>query len=302
MIVLSATTDNVQVVLGGTVATNQLPCVSSWRDITATTYTAGRTLVNTNNTTDVNVVPAPAVGQQRVVDFINVVNRDTVAAVLTIKFDSSGTEYVLWTGTLQVGWSLTYTDAAGWTVRNASGIAVTSPLVAATSSVLVNPFFSSANLTTAKTITSGSTFAVYCGRAPRALSSVQLRCRVTTAMGTITWGEVAVAKGAIVVGGNPSLTVVGWADVSATYNSLGQKTTTINVSSGQVVNEGDDLWALIGNQATTALAVRAISIADDLQVGVQASLATRPSLNVGAAQTYTIEGATTVAAWCALVV
>lgn len=303
MIVLSATTDAVQVVLGGAVATSQLPCVSSWRDITATTYTAGRTAANTNNTTDVDVVPAPAASTQRVVDFLSVRNADTSAAVVTIKLDLAGTEFVLWSGTLQVGWSVTYTDALGWQVRNAAGIAITAPMLnSAASSVMCPPHFATANLTSTKTITSGITFAVYMGKAPRALTSVQLRCRVTTAMATITWGEVAVAKGAIVVGGNPSLTVVGWDDVAAVFNSTGQKTRTINVSSGQAINEGDDLWALIGNQATTACVMRAQSIADDLQVGVQASLATRPSLNVGNAQTYTIEGATTVAAWCAFIV
>ena len=39
MIVLTATTDNVQAVLGGSVTTNQMRCVASWRDITTTAYT-----------------------------------------------------------------------------------------------------------------------------------------------------------------------------------------------------------------------------------------------------------------------
>lgn len=118
MIVLSATTDNVQVVLGGTVTTNQLRCVSSWRDITTTAYTAGRTVTNTNDTTDVNAVEAPGASTQRVVDLINVYNSDTVSAVVTVKFDANGTEYVLWSGTLAVGQTLTYTDDAGWSVSN----------------------------------------------------------------------------------------------------------------------------------------------------------------------------------------
>ncbi|MGD9674490.1 MAG: hypothetical protein AB7U98_13540 [Candidatus Nitrosocosmicus sp.] len=169
-------------------------------------------------------------------------------------------------------------------------------------SLLQNPGFSTANLTSTKTITSGSCFAVYVGKATKAVTSAVVRARVTTAAATITWAEVALAKGSINVGGNPSLTVVGFADVSATYNSTGQKSTTINVASGQSINPGDDLWVIIGNAATTAAVVRAASIADDIQVGQQASVASRPSTIVGTPTAFTIEGATTLAAWVGLVV
>lgn len=60
MLVLTETTDNLQVVLAGAITTNQLRCVSSWRDVTASAYTPGRTLINTNSTTDVTVVGSPA--------------------------------------------------------------------------------------------------------------------------------------------------------------------------------------------------------------------------------------------------
>lgn len=117
MIILTSTTDNLQAVLGGAVTTNQMRCVTSWRDVTTTAYTPGRTVANTNNTTDVNIVPAPAASTQRVVDFINVYNADTVSQVLTIKLDDNGTEYILWSGTLRSGEVLTYVDGGGWFVN-----------------------------------------------------------------------------------------------------------------------------------------------------------------------------------------
>ena len=133
MIVLDATTDNVQVVLGGAVTTNQLRCVASWRDITTTAYTPGRTITNTNNGTDVNIVPSPAASTQRVVDFLSVYNSDTVSATVTIKFDSSGTEYTLWSGALATGECITYTDGDGWKKLSASGKPQLDIPVAATS-------------------------------------------------------------------------------------------------------------------------------------------------------------------------
>lgn len=168
--------------------------------------------------------------------------------------------------------------------------------------VMMAPHFATANLTSTKTITSTNSFALYVGRLTKAVASVQVRARVTTAVATITWAEVAIAKGSVNPGGNPTLTVVGYADVSASYNSTGQKTTTVNVSAGQTLNPGDDLWLIVGNQATTAAALRAQSIADDLQAGLQASAVARPSLIVGTPTAFTIEGATTLAAWLAAIV
>ncbi|MGL4576905.1 MAG: hypothetical protein ACRCV9_19110 [Burkholderiaceae bacterium] len=203
--------------------------------------------------------------------------------------------------TLLPGESLHY-DGQKWLRYDVfGGVYGVSPVIGGTA--LLRPAFANtANLTSAKTITSTNSFAVYIGKAPRALTSIPIRYRVTTAGVTITWAEVAVAKGAVNVGGNPTLTVVGHADVAAVVTTVGQKTTTVNVAAGQRIDPNDDLWLIIGNNATTAVQVRALSIADDIQVGVQASLVTRPSLNVGVAQVYTIEAATTLPAWIAAVV
>lgn len=117
MIILANTTDNLQIVLGGTVTTNQLNVVTSWRDVTTTAYTPGRTVVNTNNTTDVNIVPAPASSTQRVVDFISVYNADTGDAVVTIKYDANGTEYLIYKDTLQPGDTLRFIEGAGFSTE-----------------------------------------------------------------------------------------------------------------------------------------------------------------------------------------
>ena len=121
MIVLSATTDNLQVVLAGNVTANQLQCFSSWRDITTTAYTAGRTVINTNNTTDVNIVGAPDASTQRVVDFISIYNADTANATVTIKLDANGTEYVLCKVVLSTLERLEYIDGQGFKIFTSAG-------------------------------------------------------------------------------------------------------------------------------------------------------------------------------------
>lgn len=116
MIVLSATTDTIKTVLSGAVTTNPLRYVASWRDITTTTYVAGRTTSASNDTTPVTSVAAPAASTQRVIDLLNIFNADTVPAVVTVSFDDNGTSYPMWSGTLTAGQSATYCDGAGWAV------------------------------------------------------------------------------------------------------------------------------------------------------------------------------------------
>lgn len=121
MIILSETTDNLQVVLGGAITTNQLPCFTSWRDRTSTTFVAGRTVINTNNTTDVNLTSAPAASTQRVIDFISIYNNDTVNSTVTIKLDANGTEYKLFVTTLASGESIQYNEGKGFYVTASTG-------------------------------------------------------------------------------------------------------------------------------------------------------------------------------------
>ena len=121
MIILSETTDNLQVVLGGAITTNQLQCFTAWRDRTSSTFIAGRTVINTNSTTDVTIAAAPASSTQRVIDYISIYNRDTVNATVTVKLDANGTEYILFKCTLATGESIQYQEGVGFNVFANSG-------------------------------------------------------------------------------------------------------------------------------------------------------------------------------------
>lgn len=121
MIILTETTDNLQIVLGGAIVANQMRSMACWRDITTSLYTPGRTLALTNNTTDVNIVPGPAASTQRVVDFLSVFNLDTGAQTVTIKLDANGTEYILFRGILDPSERLEYAEGIGFRVLTVQG-------------------------------------------------------------------------------------------------------------------------------------------------------------------------------------
>lgn len=121
MIILSTTNDKLQVVLDAAHTSAALKCSASFRDRTSTTFTPNRTVTDTNGTTDVDLVAAPAASTQRIVDFISVYNSDTGAKTVTIKYDISGTEYIIFKASIGVGEMLQYAEGMGWTVYANSG-------------------------------------------------------------------------------------------------------------------------------------------------------------------------------------
>ncbi len=121
MIVLSLTTDAIQVILGGAVATSQLSCLANYRDINASDYLPGRRVLNTNGTTAVNLVAGPASATQRVVDYLSVFNSDTDNDTVTVRFSDDGKFYTLFKTVLGPGEKLEYIDGQGFRVINTAG-------------------------------------------------------------------------------------------------------------------------------------------------------------------------------------
>jgi hypothetical protein len=119
---LSATNEKIQVVLSGTITTNQLQCVASWQDITSLGMTLPQSSSQavTNNATAIDLVAVPGASTTRQVTHINIYNSDTVAATVTVQKDVAGTDYVLTKSLLQVGDTLQWSREYGWTILKQS--------------------------------------------------------------------------------------------------------------------------------------------------------------------------------------
>lgn len=125
-----------------------------------------------------------------------------------------------------------------------------------------------ANLTNVTSVTNRTVYWLYVGRAASSLSSMDIRCEVTTAYqsgGPGTYAEVGVATGNFVSGGGSLLTVRGQTNVATTFNTTGLKTTAISLTG---VSAGDDLWVGYGCRATLMLFELRAVLADQLQSGV----------------------------------
>lgn len=121
--VLDSTTKSLQLVLSGAVTTTQLPCVTSWADITTTTFTPGATDIASNNTTAVTLVAAPAASTQRQIKTVSIYNADTAAATITVSLNNNSTLRTLVNVILQPGNTLQYADDA-WTALDNNGNAL----------------------------------------------------------------------------------------------------------------------------------------------------------------------------------
>lgn len=126
MIILTNTTDKIQVKLNGSITTNQLRCFSSYRDTTTSTITPLRNVLNTNNTTAVDLVPSPGSSTQRIIDYISVFNSDTVNQTVTILFNDNGTLYELFVATLSTGEKIEFQEGQGFKVLTNAGSVKTS--------------------------------------------------------------------------------------------------------------------------------------------------------------------------------
>ncbi|MDD5688486.1 MAG: hypothetical protein PHE88_11725 [Elusimicrobia bacterium] len=119
--ILDTTTRKLQVALNTTLTTANMPVVVDWIDNTSTTFYPGVTPSNTNGTTLVDILAAPAASTQRKVNGITIHNLDTAVKTVLVYLNDNGTSYQLVDAILQVSDTLGYTDSKGWYVMDSSG-------------------------------------------------------------------------------------------------------------------------------------------------------------------------------------
>jgi hypothetical protein len=110
---LDTTTRSLEFLLSGAVTTNQLEYVGSYVDVNQTSLevTAMSTVDGTSNgATAVTAFAAPAATTTRKIKELTIYNKDTVAAVVTVRLNDNGTFRIKLKVSLAVGDTLMYTD------------------------------------------------------------------------------------------------------------------------------------------------------------------------------------------------
>jgi hypothetical protein len=265
---------------------------ATYVDHAPTSFVANSVTGIISTVANTTILTAPAAETQRELKFFSVTNHSSVNTTIVLKRSSNGVSY-RWSSptALRSGESVTYSPRHGIQPYTANGIPYRIGTVTHSVGTITQPTYqTTANLTTNKIIYTGSTHALYLGKAPYSIDGIRVSYNVTTAAATITWAELGLAIGTPVLTGNPTLTPVGYANVSDIVNSTGVKVTPIYITAPYYVQDTDHLWLLIGNQATTECQVKAASITDNVSMGFYASnTSTRPSLTLGTATQYTQE-------------
>ena len=121
MIILDATNESLEVVLGGAAATTNPDFTAHYVDVTSTTFVPGNNHGVTNGTTPATAAAAPGSSTQRQIKLLTVYNVDTASVTLTVQANFNGTVRKLWVGTLASGEAMLYTDTLGFEVMSTSG-------------------------------------------------------------------------------------------------------------------------------------------------------------------------------------
>jgi hypothetical protein len=277
-----------------------LTAVVEYDDFTTTARTTGIQTTSISAASTTTILASPAGSTTREVSQVTIFNPNTTYQHFSVEFFDNTNAWTCWHGNIPPGSTLFYSKTNGWSMTNTNGLPISSEGCATLYSSVFSPYaFMASSITATKTITSTNTFAVYIGRASFDITSLTLRYRVTTLLGaTISWAEAAIATGAIVANGNPSLTTRGYTDVSGVVNSTGLKSTTVTTTG---ITAGMDLWALFGcSTSGAAMVLRAMTVTDAAQTGVQASAVARPS-TMASPTSFTLEGNTALAVWCVAV-
>lgn len=121
MIILNAIDKSLELVLGGTVAANQLPFVTGYVDWDGTAFTPGATDGVSNDATPVTIVAAPGASTQRKLEFLSVDNEDTDPATVIVQYNDNSTIRSVFRAVLASGDNLSYTSSGGFKVIDGSG-------------------------------------------------------------------------------------------------------------------------------------------------------------------------------------
>ena len=122
MILLNST-DSLQVLLAGTVTTNQCVLYAAFADMATdgSTFAPGAANGLTNNTTAVSWLAAPAVDTVRQAKYLSLYNADTVSITATVRINDGTNTRILCKVTLATGERLEYSVDGGFRTVSASG-------------------------------------------------------------------------------------------------------------------------------------------------------------------------------------
>lgn len=120
MIALQSSSDSLEILLAGAVATTELPFYASWVDSGAQSKN-GESVAITAGTGVVKAVVSPPLNTSRIIKYLSIINSDTATATVTIRINTGAYQSIICKYLLAVGDSLQYSEGSGFTASNSAG-------------------------------------------------------------------------------------------------------------------------------------------------------------------------------------
>ncbi len=188
------------------------------------------------------------------------------------------------------GTDVYWIDSDGNRVQLTSAGAVNAPAPAPSGSSIpystywYSPVWTAGNSLDTRGPTASQCRAIYMGRAPEDIASIQIAWRQTAAAATITFAEMGIATGTFVPNSTPSLVIRGYVDASAQWLA-GAATCVLTIPvTGADITAGEDIWALYSVNHTGTPTIAVSNVSDRLDIGaIVVRAATRLSTNLNTA-------------------
>jgi hypothetical protein len=148
-----------------------------------------------------------------------------------------------------------------------------------------SPVWTAGNALDARGPTANQCRALYMGRAPEDISSIQIAWRQTAGAATVTYAEMGIATGAFVPNSTPSLVIRGYVSAATEWGAVGSNTRVLTIPvTGADIAAGDDIWALYVTDFTGTPTIAVSNVTDRLDIGaICVRAATRLSTNLNTA-------------------
>lgn len=111
-IVLDSTAKSIRAKLGAAHTTNPVDFTFHYADVTASAFTEGSAVAQSNGTTNTEVLAAPSASTRRIVTAVSIFNNDTVSQTVTLYLRVTATDYGIIKRTLAAGEWFIFGEAA----------------------------------------------------------------------------------------------------------------------------------------------------------------------------------------------
>lgn len=259
-------TDSITFFASGSTLTSELQFVVSYNEISTIGLLPLRNTGEGSGATNFTIVSSPSLGLKRQVTEMSIYNpQPNTGSTIYINLYNGSQYYTLFSAQLQDKETLQYCINNGWSVIDTYGNKKVESLhIYPSGGIRMGELVVLPGAGTSTSVGTNTLVWSSMGKAEWSYSSITFAYRVTTFPTTITYAEMGVYRVSqpMGIGTQQTLQRVGVINATTPWSgTLGNRYTNIPTSG---IKKGDDLYLVLGNQASVSVALRGGGISEPL--------------------------------------